>query len=313
MVTTGSPTGTAACIVCHGRRFRLYRSIRSHLDAIPEGLDRGPDVDVTLSRCQDCGLLRLEAGEAEAVQRLYTDKSISYDASLSKLREPGDESIYSTDEFEFISRATGRLLDVGCSSGYFLRRAERRGWDVHGLDPDPRAVAYAMAELGLNVRCGTLSDAGLPADSFDVVTLWGVLEHLPDPAAQLRLANRVLRDGGELVVAVPYVRSLNRAVARLGRHDWDMLCEPGHLYHFDRRTLTRLVTQADFRAVRWGTATCAIRGKLPFSPWRVPRWERRIAALYSGNRTFRASYRLFLRALDRFRLGDVLVAAFVKA
>jgi SAM-dependent methyltransferase len=184
---------------------------------------------------------------------------------------------------------------------------------VHGLDPDPRAVAYAKTELGLDVRSGTLSAAGFPEGAFDVVTLFGVLEHLPDPVEQLRLVRRVLRDGGELVIAVPYVKSLNRVVARLSRHDWDMFCEPGHLYHFDRRTLTRLVTQAGFRPSRWGTATCAIRGKLPFLPWRVPRWERRISALDSDNRAFRSGYRLFLRALDGLRLGEVQVATFVKA
>src|SRR5437879_68101 len=128
MATTGSLIDTAACIVCHGRSFRPYRSIRSHLDDVSEGLDRGADVEVTIARCRGCGLFRLQSDALEPVQRLYTDKSISYVASLSKLRTPSDDSIYSRDEFEFIAVAPGRLLDVGCSTGYFMRRAQRRGW-----------------------------------------------------------------------------------------------------------------------------------------------------------------------------------------
>ena len=312
MATTGNAIGSAPCIVCHGRRFRLYRSIHSHLDVIPEGLDRGPDVAVTIARCRDCGLFRLEDAASVVPDRLYAEASISYEASLSKVREPAGDSIFSADEFDFIAGPPGRLLDLGCSSGYFLRRAQRRGWDVCGLDLDARAVAYASRELGLDVRCGALADANFPAGWFDVVTLWGVLEHLPDPGGELRRIREVLRDGGQLVLGVPHVRSLNRAVARFSRHDWDMFLEPGHLFHFDCETLTHLISDAGFHYVRSGTATCAIRGKLPFWPWRVPRWERRIAALHRENMPFRSLYRQFLRGLDRLGLGDVLVAAFVK-
>src|SRR2546422_10916785 len=112
MVTTGSPVPPAACIVCQGRSFRLARSIRSHLDTIPDGLDRGADVDVTISCCQACGLLRAEQNDLNGLDRLYSEESISYGASISKLRERGDDSIYSRDEFEFVSLRPGRLLDV---------------------------------------------------------------------------------------------------------------------------------------------------------------------------------------------------------
>jgi len=312
MVTTGKASLPAPCIVCHGRRFRLYRSIRSHLEVIPAGLDRGADVDVTIARCEDCGLLRLEDRDVARLGRLYTHDSICYEASISKVREPGDASVYSRDEFDFITVPRGRLLDVGCSTGYFLRRARSRGWDVHGIDPDARAVAYARGELGLSVQCGTLNDVDYRPGTFDVVTLWGVLEHAPEPRAELGRVHRLMRRGGQVVIAVPHVKSLSRAVARISRHDWDMFCEPGHLYHFTRPTLTRLVRQIDFHAAEWGTATCAIRGKLPFWPWREPSWERQVLTLCRRNAAFRAAYRGFLRGLDRLRLGDVLVATFVK-
>jgi len=241
------------------------------------------------------------------------DDSISYRAAFSKLREPVAESIYSVDEFDFIDGPPGRLLDVGCSSGYFLRRARERRWAVTGIDLDQRAVDYARAELGLDVRCATLESAGFAPASFDLVTLWGVLEHFPDPACQLRFIRAILRDGGRLVVGVPNVRSLNQMVARLSRDDWDMLLEPGHLHHFNADTLTRLIKPAGFERAGWGTATCAIRGKIPFLPWRVPRLERRIRALTADRAAGRSGYRFLLRSLDRLRLGDVLIATFTKA
>ena len=94
-----------------------------------------------------------------------------------------------------------RLLDVGCGTGQFLLLAQAGGWDVVGIEI-ARAGVEAARRSGLTVHLGSLTTLGLPESSFDLVTLWNVLDFLPDPVEQARAAHRILAPGGVLVVRV---------------------------------------------------------------------------------------------------------------
>ncbi len=95
---------------------------------------------------------------------------------------------------------SGRLLDVGCSSGHFLKVALDHGYDIHGVEPNPEMAKFATESLKLpKIQCGTLHAAHYPDASFDAVTLWDVLEHVEDPGGILEEVRRVLRPGGWLV------------------------------------------------------------------------------------------------------------------
>jgi SAM-dependent methyltransferase len=138
----------------------------------------------------------------------------------------------------------GRLLDVGCGSGAFLAQMAELGWRTEGIDPDPAAVAGAR-EAGLRVTQGTLEDLdpGEHAGAFDAVTLSHVVEHLHDPAGDLRRINLLLRPGGLLWIATPNLEALG--LRRFGR-DWLGLDPPRHLVLFTRASLERLVRGAGF-------------------------------------------------------------------
>ena len=141
----------------------------------------------------------------------------------------------------------GRILDVGCGSGAFLLALAEAGWECHGVEPDAGAVRAAY-EAGLyGVRAGDLTDAGFDAGSFDVVRFWHSLEHVPSPTAQLREARRVLRPGGTLVVGVP---NFGSALARRAKARWFYLDVPRHLWHFEPRTLRRVVEGSGFEVSR---------------------------------------------------------------
>ena len=75
----------------------------------------------------------------------------------------------------------GKLLDVGCGYGFFLRLAQEAGWEAIGVDPDPQAVAYARSTLRVEALQGDLRDLDFADHSFDLVTLWNVLDYVPDP------------------------------------------------------------------------------------------------------------------------------------
>jgi 2-polyprenyl-3-methyl-5-hydroxy-6-metoxy-1,4-benzoquinol methylase len=138
-------------------------------------------------------------------------------------------------------RAPGRLLDVGCGQGGVLRLLQRRGWQVVGTELGARPPGPTP---DLDIRYGPLEAAGLPAGSFDVITLWHVLEHLPDPRATLDQVRHLLAPGGQLLVAVPNFASLQ---ARLTGARWFHLDVPRHLFHFRTRDLAALLEQAGFQ------------------------------------------------------------------
>jgi len=138
----------------------------------------------------------------------------------------------------------GRLLDVGCGSGSFLYRMHRRGWSVVGLDVSAQAVDYVRESLRLPAFLGSLPHPSIPAQSFDVVTIWQCLEHVHRPLDLLQAAHRALAPGGRLYVSVPNIAG---APFRWFRGDWLGLDVPRHLIHFAPDTLARMLSEAGFR------------------------------------------------------------------
>ncbi len=143
--------------------------------------------------------------------------------------------------------APGRALDVGCGDGDFLAHLRRRGWQVVGLELSAAAAGRAR-ERGVEVREEELEAAGFAPGSFDLVTLWHVLEHLPDPRRALEEARRVLRPGGLLVLEVPNISS---PTFRLCGERWFPLDVPRHLQHFDPRSLERILALSGFEPLGW--------------------------------------------------------------
>jgi SAM-dependent methyltransferase len=142
----------------------------------------------------------------------------------------------------------GRLLDVGCGKGRFLAAAGAAGWDVLGIEFAPASAEAARATYGVDVMVGDFLELDVE-DGFDAITMWHVLEHLPDPAAAVARAANLLRPGGRLVVSVPNVESLQ---ARIGGERWFHLDLPRHLFHFSPRSLTALVRRTGLRVARIG-------------------------------------------------------------
>lgn len=139
----------------------------------------------------------------------------------------------------------GRLLDVGCASGKFLRQMAAVGWTCSGIEMDPTAAARAR-QVTLDVFTGDPLGAPFAPGSFDLVTAFHVLEHLPDPLGVLRRMLLWLAPGGSVVVEVPNVAGVG---ARLFGRYWSGLDLPRHLVHFTPVTLTALAERAGGRVV----------------------------------------------------------------
>ena len=149
-----------------------------------------------------------------------------------------------------------RILDVGCAAGYFLRVAQREGHDVHGVEMSAAIAGEAVRALGeQRVHVGTLDDAitakGHAPASFDLVTLWDVVEHVPEPQPLLRTIRGLLKPGGRLLLETQNVAS--RWARLLGRR-WHHYKHDEHLYHFDPATIRRLLDDCGFEVLELGSA-----------------------------------------------------------
>jgi 2-polyprenyl-3-methyl-5-hydroxy-6-metoxy-1,4-benzoquinol methylase len=172
-----------------------------------------------------------------------------------------------------------RLLDVGAAAGFFVEQARLAGWDAEGLELNGWAAEYARERLGVPVRRGSLEDAGYPDRSFAAVTMWEVIEHIPQPRAFIRETARILQPGGLLALSTPDAGS---AVARLfGRRwlGWKKI--PEHVFFFDRETLGRLLREEGFEVLSTRYVSLTVRASYALDrlaalvgvPWlaRVPK------------------------------------------
>jgi SAM-dependent methyltransferase len=141
-----------------------------------------------------------------------------------------------------------RLLDIGCGHGFFLREMASRGWAVEGIEVSAAGRAYAAERLGFEVHAGPLEAAGLPAESFDVVTLFYVIEHVTDPIGCLNEVRRILRPGGLMLLRWPHSTPIIRLLGPLAR--WlDLYHTPYHLYDFSPKTIRRLLHLTGFEGI----------------------------------------------------------------
>ena len=191
--------------------------------------------------CRSCGTSsrkrRLEASERES-------HYASYYEAIPPLSPLTAARLKAWAGWLRLYRRTGRTLEVGCGAGHFLTAAEAAGFEAWGTEIAISALDRLRAR-GFRVLAGNLPDLQLPADHFDAVILFEVLEHLDDPLTYLLEARRVVRQGGALLLTTPNFNSLSR---RLLGHRWRVV-DPEHLILFTPRGLRIALERAGFRIV----------------------------------------------------------------
>lgn len=233
--------------------------------------------DLILRRCRTC---RLDVAEHPALMhearsgstpaslapnahRYFDGMSLAnYRAYYEDLRRYGARKSFEiVSDLRGSAAASGSVLDIGCGWGWFLDEYRTRGWTVRGLEPSADMAALARDTYGLDVSTGNVESLPSLQKKFDLITLWNVLEHIPDPLAALRIIRPYLLSGGLLGLAVPNAKGLFARIARLlarlsiaaPLHTLYQVGNPHpHLYHFDTATLTRLLQRAGYTVVHTG-------------------------------------------------------------
>ena len=164
----------------------------------------------------------------------------------------------------------GKLLDIGCGVGDFLCHVKRMGWEVVGIEPSSAAKAIAEVRLGFPPLDPSES-SNLPDHSFDVITMWHVLEHIDDLKFQISELNRLLKPNGRLIIALPNYQSFDCQYYNDKWAAWDV---PRHLNHFSPDAIRSIINSVgidfvDFQKLKWDAyyisymSECYLKHSLP--------------------------------------------------
>ena len=219
---------------------RLYRTTEENFQVV---------------ECEACGLIRLDKWPAaEEFGRYYPDQYwFAPQADAASRLEEMYRRFVLRDHLHFVLRAAkdgpekALLVDVGCGGGLLLGLLQERGLRVAGLETSLAAAAAARQHHRVRVVCGDLAQAPLPRGSCGVLTMFHVVEHLPDPVSYLKSARELLAPDGLLIVQVPNASSWQFML--LGSH-WNGVDVPRHLVDYRERDLERLLDQCGFDIVR---------------------------------------------------------------
>jgi SAM-dependent methyltransferase len=202
-----------------------------------------------LSECPRCGIVFLFPQPSDAELAPYYDAAY-YGEGRKKFLSPVEVGIASLSALKWkklrtLLRPGDRMLDIGCGRGALVKLARQAGWEAWGLER-PSPVGHRLPW----VRDQSLPECNFPDNHFQLVILWHVLEHLPDPVATLREIHRILKPGGYLSLAVPNYGGAQAAAS--GPH-WFHLDLPRHFWHFRPSSLGALLGSAGFSVPRYGT------------------------------------------------------------
>lgn len=261
-------TENVCCDQCHSKQAEpLYvgRDYQHHLPG-----------EWTIVRCQECGLCYTNPRpDLKSLGLIYPEDYIPYQAKTRKKKSRRwqlqqwvlqNHWNYPPHRSNLVSKLSswpmlvwfkgkirhdglvpwegqGRLLDYGCGSGGYMYQMQQRGWEVIGMDMSEEALNVCR-EQGLKVHQGIDPTKVFEPNSFDVVSLWHVIEHVPSPTETLGQMNSILKPGGKLVLVMP---NINSTLARRYGPYWFPMELPRHFTHFDRSSLRKILTKSGFQ------------------------------------------------------------------
>lgn len=202
-------------------------------------------------RCRQCGLIYLNPRPSRAeIGQYYPTQYDPYARAIED--EPSwwrrfNRRLAMRKRLRLVQRwlpRPGRVLDVGCATGSFLAALREQGWQAHGVELSPYAADYARQRYGLDVFTGELQAAQFPPDSFDLVVLWDVLEHVYQPRETLLEAARIAAPEGALLLVLPNPDSVETRLFGPYWAGWDT---PRHLHVYTRPVIRRLLRETGWR------------------------------------------------------------------
>ncbi|CAG1064673.1 Ubiquinone biosynthesis O-methyltransferase [uncultured bacterium] len=243
-------------------------------------------------KCLDCGLMSL-GGLSIDSGKLYSEPYFNGEVYNDYINEMGSNKAEFRTRLKLVNGilpSRGKLLEIGCAAGFFLKTAKDDGWDVKGIEVSEYAADFGRARLGLDIVCGDIDSLEPGHEQFDAVVMWDVIEHIKDPFGLIRKVRPMLRPGGALFVSTGDTDGLN---ARIFGKDWFLLEPPYHLWYFSRRNFRAFLERNGYKV-----KSCSLDGNL----------------LDNGPRNAGSPFKLIKksganRVFSRFNIGNVFYMA----
>ena len=205
---------------------------------ICEGELQGPVVR-DLLQCSQCGAYKKAFSPSkEVIINAHTGFMLSYTSHPDKEEERTKEANFQLDMIERFCKV-GKLFDVGCAAGLFMKVARDRGWVVDGNEISKAAIEYGKEVWDIDIKHGMLEDLEVDKD-FDAFVLWHTLEHCMNPITTMQFCNAHLKPGGVVQIGVPL---------KLNKKDVDARYEDIHLWEFSRASLNVIMEKCGFEIV----------------------------------------------------------------
>ncbi|MHC1777407.1 MAG: class I SAM-dependent methyltransferase [Lentimicrobium sp.] len=231
------------CLICDNKAFTTVLNVKDYFLTGEE---------FAIYKCSECGLLITRPMPELA-------KLGAYYASEKYLSHSNEQKDLLSKVYHFVRNYTHKrkykllkkhssgnsVLDIGCATGEFLHYCSSHGMQTTGVEPNDKARFIAQSRLRLEVATEPEID-GLESDSFDFITMWHVLEHVPDLNRRMKDIYRLLKDDGFAFIALPNHASYDASHYYRFWAAWDV---PRHLFHFDRKSLTALASKHGFKVV----------------------------------------------------------------
>lgn len=218
----------------------------------------GEEAGLGIVKCNDCSMIYANPRAKASQENYFGDSSVFFEEARlifkGKKRHHRDKNYeYEVQQLKRFKKS-GNLLDIGTNMGFFLRKAKDAGYDVEGVEPSPSLAKIAHEQWGIKIHNSFLENTDLPTESFDIITLIDVFEHVTNPKELLQKCNSLLKKDGVIAIKIPngdYNHFKSKLAKKLGASNnmqiWDV-CE--HVGHYTPKTFNKIVSEKGFRVIK---------------------------------------------------------------
>jgi len=265
-------------------------------------VDLDTDKGLTVVRCNQCSMIYVSPRAKDAEHNYFGDADIFFEEGrlIFEGRKPHHRDPNYDYELRKIQKfkSSGKLLDVGSNMGFFLRKAKEI-FEVEGVEPSPALAKIAEEQFQLKVHNAFLEDLDLQIESYDVITLIDVFEHVTNPKALLKKSSELLKQDGILVIKVPngdynyFKMKLAKLTGKSNSMDiWD--CTE-HVCHYTPKTFRQMVEKNGFK----------VRSTFIPLPIHSPIWANLVGHYYQYPSPFRLDWKRIMLRKAFYRIGQL--------
>ena len=260
------------CTVCDSSSFKIMYFPKIEVDdpKILYGAASGIPNAQSIVKCKDCGMIfENPRFDSNTVVSGYENSLDAGHDSQHQMRVRSFKNALNRNQVN-LPKAGSVVLDIGTAGGAFLDAAKEFGYEPVGLEPSQYLVEKSL-ERGLDVRQGTVENNALTNKSYDLICLWDVIEHLPEPKQSLIKIHGLLKDDGYLLINYPDIGTYQAKLA--GKKFWWLISV--HLHHFSKKSIKDICRRTGFEIVSYRRywqilefgylASMAAHYKIPFA------------------------------------------------